>query len=638
MDHSAEGAAAADAPRQDDAPEIRPLPALVIDQIAAGEVVERPASVVKELVENALDAGARRVLVELDGGGIDLIRITDDGRGISAAQLPLAVAPHATSKIRAADDLDRIATMGFRGEALASIASVSRLTIRSRSREGDGHQLVVEGGSSSGVRPASGAFGTSVEVRTLFYNTPARRKFLKTATTEQTRCVEAVRHLAMGRPDVAFEVTTGGRRLLELAGGQSPRERALDVLGRELEGELIECSADRFDDARGMTMWGLVGRPSLARATNRSQHVLLNGRVIRDKTVQHALREAYRGLMEPGRHPTAVLLLEMTPEAVDVNVHPAKTEVRFRDSSMVHQTVLRAVRDALRGADLTPTFTPREARPASEHAVLPMQQSNGAVTMTARDFTAFFKRQEPSSGTEPPSFEAMRHTLERGDEEPTGSAEREPAPDETAPFEATGAEPIIESKPAPSKLQVHDSYLITQDDEGVVIIDQHALHERVMFEALLARVSEGPLESQRLLTPAIAEATPTQIDGLPRLSGVFAVIGVEAEAAGPRSVAVHAFPSLLFERRVEPEAFMVDLLERAERETFDPDNEEALRDVLDMMACKAAVKAGDGLSAMEIDALIDLRERVERSSSCPHGRPTSVRLTLRELERLFHRS
>ncbi|MEO0483886.1 MAG: DNA mismatch repair endonuclease MutL [Planctomycetota bacterium] len=629
---------------------IRPLPTLVIDQIAAGEVVERPASVVKELVENALDAGAGRVLVELEDGGIELIRITDDGCGVPPDELPLAVAPHATSKIRQTEDLDRIATMGFRGEALASIASVSRLTLRSKAGGFDGHEIAVEGGAASPVRPAAGARGTSVEVRTLFFNTPARRKFLRTPATERTRCVETLRDLAMGRPDVAFDVRAGERRLLELPGGQTPRERALALLGTELEPELLEVSADRFDDARGLTLWGLVGRPSIARATNKAQHVLLNGRVIRDKTIQHALREAYRGLMEPGRHPTAVLLIEMTPEAVDVNVHPAKTEVRFRDQSMVHTVVLRAVRDALRSADLTPVFTPRAGRGSGsgqDSGVLPSPQAP-AEPLSAGAFAAFFKREIPERAGERLSFEAIREAVGETPEaaampETDAQLEAPPTPVEVPADEphATEAEPstaAFEAKPAASKLQVHDSYLITQDDDGVVIIDQHALHERVMFEALLARVSDGPLESQRLLTPAVVDATPTQVTALDGLQGLLATIGIDAQAAGPKSVAVHAFPSLLFERRVEPEPFMRDLLERAEADGFAPDGEEALRDVLDMMACKAAVKAGDALSAMEIDALLDLRERVERSSSCPHGRPTSVRLTLRELERLFHRS
>ncbi|MEO0588668.1 MAG: DNA mismatch repair endonuclease MutL, partial [Planctomycetota bacterium] len=284
---------------------IERLPTLVVNQIAAGEVVERPASVVKELVENALDAGPTRITIELESGGIELIRVTDDGRGIEPDDLPLAVAPHATSKVRAAGDLDRIATMGFRGEALASISSVSRVRVQSRTARGDGAMVLqAEGDVVRDAVPSAGPIGTSVSARNLFFNTPARRKFLRTPATEQARCVEVARALAMAHPAIAFRVTTDGRVALDVPGEQSPRERVLAVIGRELESHLLEVSADRFDDARGLTLWGLAGLPAIARGTNKHQHVFLNGRLIRDKTIQHAIREAYRGLIEPGRHPT----------------------------------------------------------------------------------------------------------------------------------------------------------------------------------------------------------------------------------------------------------------------------------------------------------------------------------------------
>ncbi len=334
---------------------IRKLPPLLVNQIAAGEVVERPASVVKELVENALDAGARSIAVEIEQGGIELVRITDDGCGIPEAELSLAIAPHATSKIATPEDLDRIGTMGFRGEAIASIASVSRLSIRSRSASQSGANVIeVEGDNVKPIRPAAGPIGTCVSVRNLFFNTPARRKFLRTPSTEQGHCVDAACTLAIAHPAVAFRIVTDGKMVLDVPPGQGPRDRALAVLGVELAEQMLEVSADRFDDVRGITLWGLIGMPGIARATPKAQHVFLNGRPIRDKTIQHAIREAYRGLIEPGRYPTCVIMIEMDPGAVDVNVHPAKTEVRFRDQSMVHQTVLRAVRDSLRAADLTP--------------------------------------------------------------------------------------------------------------------------------------------------------------------------------------------------------------------------------------------------------------------------------------------
>ncbi|MCC6659447.1 MAG: DNA mismatch repair endonuclease MutL [Phycisphaerales bacterium] len=594
---------------------IRPLPALLVNQIAAGEVVERPASVVKELVENALDAGAARITVELEQGGIELIRVSDDGRGIDAEQLALAVAPHATSKLREAADLDRIGTLGFRGEALASIASVSRLLIRSRTRRTDAAaQIDAEGDRVSPVAPASGPAGTAVTVRNLFFNTPARRKFLRTPPTESSRCADVVCGLAMAHPDVGFCLTADGRRTLDLSPGQTPRQRVLAVLGPELEDQLLEVHADAHDGARGITLWGLVGQPALARATAQSQHVFLNGRVVRDRTVQHAIKESFRGLIEPGRHPTAVLMLEMDPASVDVNVHPAKTEVRFRDSSLVHSTVLRSIRDALRRADLTPTLASASGGPRA------------ILSPAAGAFVDAFTRDLPAAAGGALSYGAIRAAMDAAGAPP--AAVPPPAGDQSLP-------PAV---PASRVLQVHNSYLVTQDAAGVVIIDQHALHERVMFEALIGRVHAGPLESQRLLTPSVVPASPRQIEALGSLTPLLSRIGLEALPLGPVTIGVQAFPTFLFDRGVDPVEFLSELLERAEDDGFDPGGEQALHQVLDMMACKAAVKAGDRMSDLELAELVKLRDQVERSSSCPHGRPTSVRLTIRELDKLFKRT
>ncbi|TVQ61677.1 MAG: DNA mismatch repair endonuclease MutL [Phycisphaerales bacterium] len=627
---------------------IRALSALLVNQIAAGEVIERPASVVKELVENAIDAGATRVRVELEQGGIELVRVSDDGSGIPAPELPLAIMPHATSKIGVSEDLDRIATMGFRGEALASIASVSRVSIRSRWRgDAAATELRVEGDRVFDPQPAAGPVGTVVTVRNLFFNTPARRKFVKTPQTERGRCLDWVRDLAMANPAIGFEVVGDGRTLLSVEPGQGPRARALALLGPELESELLEVSADELDGARGLTLWGLAGLPSVARATAKAQHVFLNGRTIRDRTVQHALREAYRGLIEPSRHPTAVLMLEMPPSAVDVNVHPAKLEVRFRDSSMVHQAVFRAVRDALRRADLTPTVGGRAfggsnaPRPPMGSGLLePMDPMRpGVREVSAAVFVDAFKgaygqgqppgiSHQPSEASDGPHTDG-RSLMADGSAPPPRDASETPEPSEPTIPTPRRSDPV---------LQVHNSYLVTQDEGGVVIIDQHALHERVMFEQLLARVSAAPLESQRLLTPTVIEASESQLAEIEKLGPLLSRIGVEAEPAGPRSLAVHAFPTFLFERKVDPVEFLTELLDRAERDDLPPDEEEAMRDVLDMMACKAAVKAGDKLGVEELGELLRLRDTVERSSNCPHGRPTTLRLTIAQLEKLFGRS
>lgn len=643
--------------------EIRVLPALVVNQIAAGEVVERPASVVKELLDNAIDAGAGRITVELEQGGVELIRVTDDGGGIEPEQLALAVHPHATSKVRDAQDLDTIATMGFRGEALASIASVSRLSIRSRVEGEDAAAVIeVEGDQVRPVRPDAGPVGTRVTVRNLFFNTPARRKFLRTAQTERTHCLDIVRSLAMSHPAIGFRVEVDGSTVLDLAPNQSAKERAFAIIGREHEGQYVEVAADRFDDARGLALWGLAGLPALAGATTKKQFVFLNGRPIRDKSIIHAVREAYRGLIEPGRHPAVLLMLEMSPGAVDVNVHPAKTEVRFRDQSLVHRVVYRAVQEALRGQDLTPAATFGGGFRFERTDTV---REPAAVEPKPRRVDEFLERLSAQGGAQTGfdyqqlkqavdedrlAMEAERQRIAEREQRLREEAERVRSEAQAAALatdhlrsarvrdaEGQGALPAV--RPADRVLQVHNSFLVTQDEQGLVIIDQHALHERVMFEKLKDRIAmKGALESQRLLMPEIVETSEARVDLLEQTGDLFERLGIEAHATGPRSVGVQAFPSFLFEKGVEPGAFVSELLERCEAEGFALGSEEALHEILDMMACKAAVKAGDKLSDEELGELIKLRAQIERSSNCPHGRPTAIRLSVGELERQFGRS
>ncbi len=614
---------------------IKVLPTLVANQIAAGEVVERPASVVKELTENALDAGATRITLDLEQGGIELIRITDDGCGIPEAELHLALSPHATSKIADTADLDRIATLGFRGEALASIASVSRLSLRSRTAGMDGAAVVeVEGATLGRPKPASGATGTCVTVRNLFFNTPARRKFLRTVATEQERALEAFRQIALAHPGTGFVATADGRTLLDVPADQNPRDRALAILGKDLSSQLLDVHADEFDDSRGVALWGLAGLPSIARGSSKHLHVFVNGRPIRDRTIQHAAVEAYRGLIEPSRYPTVLLMLELSAAGVDVNVHPQKSEVRFRDSSLIHSVVLRAIREALRRADLTPAYSMIASSMASQALSPAMQASDLPADLPGSGYAVPGGSTAPEGGSLDQFVERLRVAP------PAGS----PAArfDYDTMKRTMDAAPLEEPKPAPRILQVHNSYLVTQDEQGVVIIDQHALHERVMFEYLLGRVMGQGLAKQRLLAPATVQATAAQLESLPRLEPLLQRIGIEAEPSGPATVAVHAFPSFLFDRGVDPVTFMLELFDKAERTPLLADirrgGEQAMRDVLDMMSCKAAVKAGDRLSDVELEELMKLRAQVERSSNCPHGRPTSIRLTIRELEKLFGRS
>ena len=620
--------------------QIRKLSPLLVNQIAAGEVIERPASVLKELVENSIDAGASRISVDLEQGGIELLRITDDGHGIANDQMELALTPHATSKIQASEDLDRIGTMGFRGEALASIASISRMTITSRSSDSDEGRRIEAQGDQVGVpKPVGCPVGTTIEVRNLFFNTPARRKFLRTSTTEQTRCLEWLRDLAMANPAIGVRCVGDGKVKLDLPMNQTPRQRVVSILGKELEEQLIEVSVDQFDDARGMLVWGLVGLPAIARATSKAQHVFLNGRTIRDRTIQHAIREAYRGLIEPGKHPTAVLMIEMSPTAVDVNVHPAKLEVRFRDQSMVHRAIYHGVKEALARADVTPTVFQRlpgagfDAASAIMPSATPEQISHRLDQQVDKLVEYFETKPTPpdQSGGSAPIHRAagFRSELKQ-------VLAQTPLPIEPHSFDRSTPMPTVQR--VDKVLQVHSSYLISQDEQGVLIIDQHALHERVMFNKLLARVTgNGSLEQQALLMPIVIEVPSSVIDRFDELEHLFERIGVQAAPMGPRSVGIHAVPSFLHSRNVDAEPFLVELFDAVDQGGFVPTSEEALHEVLDMMSCKAAIKAGDTLSDDELNAIMQLRTETERSASCPHGRPTTVRLTIEELEKLFDR-
>lgn len=596
---------------------IRVLPPELVNQIAAGEVVERPASVVKELVENSIDAGARTILIEVEGGGAELVRITDDGGGIAESELPLAVAAHATSKVATSDDLAAIHTFGFRGEALASIASVSRFKLQSCVRGApSGAELEVEGGAIRPLRPAPARPGTVVEVRTLFFNVPARRKFLKSDAAETARVTETVEALALSHPTVSFELRSNGRRLLDLAATAEPTKRTLDVLGAELAPELLEFE-ERFPELGGLVVRGFAGKPGIARPSSRAIRIHLNGRPIMDRTVLHAVREAYRGLVDPARTPTVALILELDPREVDVNVHPAKSEVRFRSQQGIHSAVRKAIERTLRAANLVPSFVPDAMRAPAEPYAGPRAPLFGSGFATQGSEGAIRARSDFDSDFS--AFAALA----------TGVAE--PKPDGAA-----ADEPVLAGEFP--YIQLLNGFVVTEDADGVVIVDQHALHERAMFAAFMARLEKGALESQRLLVPIVIEKSAREVDLLAELAPLLARLGVEARAFGPRSVAVEAVPTLLHSRNADAGAFVGDLLEKAVEHGSLVSLEAALHEVVDMMACKAAVKAGDSLTAPEIRSLLAMRESIERSTACPHGRPTSIRIARGELERRFGRS
>ena len=595
---------------------IKRLPPELVNQIAAGEVVERPANVVKELVENALDAGARRIDVTSEGGGRDLISVRDDGRGIPPEQLPLALAAHATSKIASLEDLESVGTMGFRGEALASIASVSRLSLRSRVRGAEEAWVIrSEDGGVGEPEPTSGPEGTLLEIRSLFHNTPARRKFLKTDATEHARISELIQTIAMAHPACGFSLRLGTRTVVELPAVDDPRRRVVEVLGRELTDELLTVDFE----GGGVTIWGLAGTPSIAGPTSKRQRIFVNGRPIQDRAIQHALREAYRGLVEPGRHPTVVLFLEIDPRLVDVNVHPAKTEIRFRDGGAIHQAVRRSLKATLAEHDLVPSLElgggdRGSGSPGGRGPVRPF-------SATAHGATA--------------SYESIREGLEM--------------PAHPAPFLGTSAASTTSDHESKTELmprigadvrilRVHAKYLFIEDEQGVLVIDQHALHERMMFEQLKARIDSGPLEVQQFLVPDMIEVDAASIEAMETLAPMLDRIGFDAGVIGPRTVAIRGVPSFLLSRNVEPGPFLREVLAFGAEQGSVDDVEPLLSEVLDMMACKAAVKAGDRLNDHELAELIARREEIERISNCPHGRPTSLRISIAELDRKFGRS
>ena len=628
---------------------IRVLPDLLIKKIAAGEVVERPGSVVKELLENAIDAGATRIAVTIEEGGKQLIRVTDDGCGMSAKELRLAVTPHATSKITVEDDLYAISTMGFRGEALASISSISKLRVVSRQPDSiEGNEIRVVADEVETAQAAGCAVGTTIEVRDLFFNVPARRKFLRGNSTETGHINEQLARLALAHPAVGFELTNNGKVKRNLPGGSTLSERIAKFYGPELAAALLHIHRDERD----IELEAYVAPPAQSRATAQWQYVFVNGRYIRDRYIQHAIKEAYRGLTEPNRHGVVFLFLTVDPRDVDVNVHPTKTEVRFADPQLIHSQVLSALRETFHQADLTPALNPRRAaQPVSE-----VEQDR-----IRNDMAAAFKGMTPiqPSSSQPPMYGGGETKSEFRNQNsefsgPDGGGRidtgMDPAqvwkslygtPPSNADVPIGSADLVASAEPAhnarrPRAIQMHNLYLVAETEEGIVIVDQHALHERVIYEKLRERITTGSLQSQRLLLPETVSVTPQQAALLESNADLLTKLGLEITPFGSDSVAVHSFPALLKDADVT--SFMKDLLDFLTQQSGRTEPDVVIDSVLSMMACKAAVKAGDPLTPEEIDALFEKKELIDKPSSCPHGRPTTLKFTRADLDRQFHRT
>ena len=599
---------------------IQSLPDTLVNQIAAGEVVERPSSVVKELVENALDAGATRLDIDLEEGGVRLIRVRDDGAGMPADELPLALGRHATSKIATLDDLETVATLGFRGEALPSIASVSRFALASRTpAQEHGARLEVDGGRSGGVQPHPQPVGTTVEVRDLFFNVPARRRFLKAERTEFGHIEEWLRSLALARPDVELRVAHNGRPTRHYRPVRGDDERSCRVGEALGDGFTTQCLAIAHAGA-GLKLHGWVGLPTAARASADQQYFYVNGRAVRDRTVAHAVRQAYADVLFHGRHPAFVLFLECDPRQVDVNVHPAKHEVRFREQRLVHDFIYRTLHEALAstragaaGGELatatvaaSASGAPATAGGAGWHAA-PAQAGLGLpVRDVLAGYAALYGGASGAAASGPPQAPAL------------------PAANES------------EAPPLGYALaQLHGIFVLAENAHGLILVDMHAAHERITYERLkAARDGEG-IRAQPLLVPLSLAVSEREADLAEQHADTLAAFGFDLVRTGPQSLGVRSVPTLLAD--LDPRSLVPDVLADLREHGSSRRLEEARNELLSTLACHTSVRANRRLTLPEMNALLRDMESTDRSGQCTHGRPTWVQLTRAELDRLFLR-
>jgi DNA mismatch repair protein MutL len=608
---------------------IRILPDLLASKIAAGEVVERPASVVKELVENALDAGSRRIQIEVELGGKRLVRVTDDGEGMTRDDALLAFERHATSKIAALEDLERIATLGFRGEALPSIAAVARVLLRTKTAaELVGTEVEIEGGKIKEVRDCAWAGGTEVCVRDLFFNVPARRKFLKSEATEVFHITNLVTHYALCYPQVAFRLQHGGRTLLDVTPVEAVRDRAYQIFGADFLAHVVELEHAQ----EGIRIHGFASKPNWGRTTREAQYFFVNGRYVRDRVLAQALGESYRTLLPSGTHPAAILFVELPPSEVDVNVHPAKIEVRFRRPLQVQAAIIEAVRRALERARpvveigrAVPFARERASAVRSERAL-----HREALRLQA-PLTPATPRQSPLALTFSPKSapEAARPHPEASPDRPPISPQCLARPSLEATVEGEEAERIRVIG------QFRRSFILAATERELLLIDQHAAHERILFERFRERLAREALPTQPILVPEVIELTPAQHAIFESVREELGRLGIEVGEFSGRALVVTALPTDVPVSEARP--FILELLEIAEQErrTASP---ERLRDRLAAsLACRAAVKINTPLTEPMMQWLVEELFRASFPASCPHGRPVVVRFTLREIERLFHR-
>jgi DNA mismatch repair protein MutL len=598
---------------------IKPLADTLINQIAAGEVVERPASVVKELLENALDAGAARIDIDLEEGGMRLIRIRDDGDGIDAADLPLALMRHATSKIASLDDLEQVMTLGFRGEALPSIASVSRLAISSKpAAQPHASRIEVEGGRVLPAAPTSHPQGTTVEVRDLFYNVPARRKFLRAERTEYGHIEELLRAQALARMEISLRLNHNGKVTRSYRASSTDAER-LRRLGEALGEDFAQQSLAIEHEAAGLRLHGWVGLPTASRSQADQQYFFVNRRLVRDRIVAHAVRQAYADVLYHGRHPSFVLFLEIDPVRVDVNVHPAKTEVRFRDSRLVHDFLFRSLHEALSGA-----------RAGASTSVFAAVGSDGEA-QTGN--VAPYPLAMPWRNTQSPLALSVR------DQASAYAALYGPARGNAAIDLASMPQPAEEAAPTPplgyAIAQLHGIFVLAENPAGLVLVDMHAAHERITYERLKSAQDGEGIRTQPLLVPITLAVSEREAACAEERTAALGLLGFELTRSGPQSIVVRSIPALL--DGIDPRQLVLDVLSDLIEHGASNRIEEVRNELLSTMACHASVRANRRLTLPEMNALLRDMEATERSGQCNHGRPTWVQLSRQELDRLFLR-
>ncbi len=614
---------------------IRELPDELISQIAAGEVVERPASVVRELVDNALDAGATQITVRLAAGGVRLISVEDNGGGIPREELPIALKRHATSKIASLHDLESVGTMGFRGEALAAINSIADMAIHSRTIEQSGAFLL--DGRTGEIRPVARSTGTTVEVKELLFSTPARRKFLKTDATELAHCIESVRRHALARPDVGFAVWHEGKLVEQwrvCTGENAISQRLADVLGEDF---IAESVAVDFQTAaapgafHGVRVWGRAGIPDAARSRADHQFCYVNGRYVRDKVLTHAARSAYEDVLHGHKQPVYALYIEIAPERVDVNVHPTKIEVRFRDSREVHQAVRHAVENALaapRAQAVAEGLAQPVAASLSQIAQPLTQPASASWTQPAINFRA---SEMPARGHEVRDLAALWQPAAAATPvAPAPWAAHEPSPSASPAAEESETWPL-----GRALAQLQGVYILAENAQGLVVVDMHAAHERIVYERLKNQLDVQQITSQPLLIPASFAATPQEVATAEAHADTLATLGIEISPLSPRTLAVRAVPATLAQGdAVELARSVLAELGQHEGSTV---IERARNELLGTMACHGAVRANRKLTLEEMNALLRDMERTERSDQCNHGRPTWRQVTLKDLDALFLR-